>query len=182
MKGVVFNLLEDCVRKAHGDDKWDEVLERAGLLGAYTSLATYPDAELGAIVGAASSTLGVSADDFMHWFAVEAAGVFAERFPGFFTPHSTTRSFLGALNDIIHPEVRKLYPNAETPRFELATDESGRLVMHYYSRRQLCRFAAGLVVGSAPRFGERATVEHRACTREGADHCILVIDLVRAKG
>lgn len=182
MKGVVFNLLEDCVRKAHGDDVWDELLERAGLEGAYTSLATYPDCQLGAIVGAASETLGIPADDVVHWFAVQAAGIFAERFPTFFTPHTTTRSFLGALNDIIHPEVRKLYPQAETPRFELETHADGRLVMHYFSKRQLCRFAAGLVVGSAPRFGERATIEHGACTRSGADHCILLIDLKRADG
>ena len=44
MKGGVFNLLEEFVRGAHGEDAWDDVL--------------YADRDLGALVGAASERLG----------------------------------------------------------------------------------------------------------------------------
>ena len=52
MKGVVFNLLEEFVRRAHGEDTWDALLARAHVDGAYTSVGNYADADLGALVGA----------------------------------------------------------------------------------------------------------------------------------
>ena len=44
--------------------------------------------------------------------------LFAVRYPQFFEPHDCTRSFVLTLNDIIHPEVRKLYPGADVPEFD----------------------------------------------------------------
>lgn len=181
MKGVVFNILEDCVTKAHGERTWDALLDRSGASGAYTSLATYPDEELFAIVGAASAMLGVSADEVVDWFAVSAAPEFRSRFPRFYEGHTGLRSFVASLDDIIHPEVKKLYPNAETPSFAMEPQPDGRFALHYRSRRQMCRFAAGLLKGTAPLFGETVLVEHAACTRDGADHCVLVIDIEPAK-
>ena len=34
--------------------------------------------------------------------------MFAKRYPEFFEPHETTLEFLLTLNEMIHPEVRKL--------------------------------------------------------------------------
>lgn len=179
MKGVVFNVFEDAVRRVHGDVVWDDILDRAGLQGAYTSLDTYSDCDLMRLVTAAADILNVGEDELVEWLGVEAAGIFFRRYPGFFAPYKTTAAFVAALNDIIHPEVKKLYPAAETPHFEIEMRPGNVLVMHYHSRRSLCRLAAGLVVGSAPRFGECATVQHTACKRDGDDHCILLIHLER---
>ena len=55
MKGIVFNLLEEIVREAHGEDTWDALLEAADLDGAYTSLGSYPDEDLGRLVAAAAA-------------------------------------------------------------------------------------------------------------------------------
>jgi hypothetical protein len=180
MKGIVFNLLEECVRKAHGEDAWDSMLDAANVDGTYTSLATYPDATLYSLVGAASKALGLPPADIVRWFGREAAGVFAERYPEFFGGHKDTRSFLGTLNDIIHPEVRKLYPGADVPSFTYEDHPDGRLSMGYHSHRKLCSFAEGLIEGSAARFGEKATIEQPTCVHRGDAHCTLVIGFSRA--
>ena len=52
MKGVVFNLLEEAVTAAHDAAYWDAILQDAKLLGSYTSLGSYPDAELFCLVEA----------------------------------------------------------------------------------------------------------------------------------
>ena len=57
MKGIIFNLVEDVVRSHYGDDMWDDIIDAAGVDGSYTSLGTYPDADLLAVVGAASRLL-----------------------------------------------------------------------------------------------------------------------------
>ncbi|GBQ51026.1 heme NO-binding domain-containing protein [Komagataeibacter sucrofermentans] len=50
MKGIVFNILEEVVEKNHGAEAWDTLLEAANVSGAYTSLGSYPDAEMQALV------------------------------------------------------------------------------------------------------------------------------------
>ena len=60
----------------------------------------------------------------------------SRRCPQLFEPHDSTRSFLLTLNDIIHPEVRKLYPGADVPEFDFDF-RAGMLVMGYRSTRKL---------------------------------------------
>lgn len=181
MKGVVFHLLESTVTRMHGEDFWDEVLEQAGVEGAYTTIGTYPDEELLALTRVVADRLGVTSNEVTRRFAVDAAATFAERFADFFRPHKTTRGLLLALNDIIHPEVRKLYPEARTPHFNFEPAPDGRLLMHYHSHRQMCAFAEGLIIGSAPHFGERATVEQPQCVYRGDDHCVLLVGFTPAE-
>ena len=41
MKGIIFNLLEEVVRKDYGDESWEDLLEAGQVDGAYTSLGNY---------------------------------------------------------------------------------------------------------------------------------------------
>src|SRR5476651_2669067 len=121
MKGIVFNLLEEVVRREHGEDTWDDLLHTAGLDGAYTSLGSYDDGQMFKIVAAAADALKVSQYDVVRWFGRKALPLLATKYPGLFSAHTNTRSFVLALNDIIHPEVRKLYPGANVPEFNYDT-------------------------------------------------------------
>ncbi len=129
MKGIIFNLLEEIVTEEHGSDTWDDLLETAGLDGAYTSLGSYPDEDLGKLVTAASTALEVPPNDVVRWVGRRALPLFHERYPSLFEPYTTTRSFALQLNDIIHPEVRKLYPGAGVPEFAFDASSSEVLVM-----------------------------------------------------
>jgi hypothetical protein len=175
MKGIVFNMLEECVNRDFGEDTWDRLLDACGLQGAYTSLGTYPDAELYALVGAACKALDKPPDQIIRWFGQKSAHAFAERYTDFFRPHTSARGLLLTLNDIIHPEVRKLYPGADVPEFRFQNLEDGRLQIWYRSARQLCAFAEGLILGTADYYHERATVEQPLCMRSGAPECLLVV-------
>ena len=108
MKGVVFNLLEQLVFRDFGEDTWDTLLEASGLDGAYTSLGRYPDEDLVKLVSAAADALEMPADDVVLWLGRNAMPLFAELYPQLFEPHESAESFVLTLNEIIHPEVRKL--------------------------------------------------------------------------
>lgn len=177
MKGIIFNLLEGVVSREHSDDVWDDLLDDAGVFGAYTSLGSYPDAELYAIVGAASARLGADADDIVRWFAREALPLLAVEYPEFFAPHSGTRPFLLTLNDVIHPEVRKLYPGADVPVFDFEAEPGGALRMGYASPRRLCSLAEGFIEAAAAHYGETVTIGHPECMKRGAAKCTLVVSL-----
>ena len=101
------------------------------------------------------------ADDVVSWLGRNALPLFALHYPELFEPHDSTPSFVLTLNDIIHPEVRKLYPGADVPEFDFAFREE-LLVMGYRSPRKMCSFAEGLLLGAADHFGERLTIEQPA--------------------
>jgi hypothetical protein len=179
VKGVVFNVLEEVVTREHGDGTWDRVLQTAGLEGAYTSLGSYPDQDLADLVTAAAGLLDAGEDDVVRWFGRAAIPVFAASYPELFEPHDDTRSFVLTLNEIIHPEVRKLYPGADVPEFDFEPADSGGLVMIYRSPRRLCSFAEGLLSGAADHYGERVAIEHPQCLKRGDDSCRVVIEFSR---
>jgi hypothetical protein len=179
MKGIVFNLLEDIVSDEYDADVWDALLEEAGLDGVYTSLGSYPDHDLMRLVGAASQSLEMSPADVVRWFGRSALPLLAKKYPEFFEPHECARSFLLTLNNIIHPEVRKLYPGADVPVFDYDTSSEELLVMGYASSRKMCAFAEGLIEGAASHYGEEAAIEQPECMTRGDEKCVLEISFRR---
>jgi hypothetical protein len=177
MKGIVFNLLEEVVVRDYGEDTWDALLDAAALDGAYTSLGSYADDDLAKLVAAASSQLGLDPTQVVRWFGRNALPLLAERYPQFFDPHASTRPFLLTLNEIIHPEVRKIYPGADVPVFDFDTSSDDVLVMGYHSGRKLCAFGEGLIEGAAEHYGERVVIEQPQCMHRGDAKCVLEITL-----
>ncbi len=180
MKGVVFNLFEEVVSRDYGEEAWDKVLDSAGLDGAYTSLGGYSDADFYALVAAASEALAQPPDEVVRWFGREALPLLATSYPQFFEPHGSTRAFVLTLNEIIHPEVRKLYPGADVPVFDFDTTSEEVLRMGYSSQRQLCSFAEGLIEGAAGHYGERASIQQPSCMKRGDAKCLLEISFEAA--
>jgi hypothetical protein len=155
MKGIVFNLLSTTVIREFGEDAWDDMLAATGLNGAYTSLGNYPDQELTSLVEAGRARLGLAdSARVLRWLGRRAIPLLAEHYPAFFTPQKSTRQFLLTVNDIIHPEVRKIYPGADVPVFDFDTSSDEVLVMGYRSQRKLCALAQGFSEGAADYYRE----------------------------
>lgn len=181
MKGVVFNLAEQVVTDAYGADTWDQLLEDAGLDGAFTSLGNYPDEQLYALVAAAATRLGIETTAVLRLIGEGAMPLLAVRYPAFFSSHTTTRPFLLTLNAIIHPEVRKLYPGADVPEFDFEELGDDVLLLTYQSHRQLCNLAEGFVAGAATHYGQRVSIEQPTCMLRGAGRCILRCTFAQAE-
>jgi hypothetical protein len=178
MKGIIFNLLEEVVSTQFGEDAWDAILESAGVEGAFTSLGNYPDDEFAKLIGALSERTGKNYRDALKWYGHLAMPHLSHRYPELFSPYDGTRSFLLSLNDVIHAEVRKLYPGAEVPVFEFGTQTGAAahdpLIIHYRSRRRLCQLAEGFIAGAADHFREQVLVTQPSCMLDGAAACQLV--------
>ncbi len=173
MKGVIFNAIEETVRSEHGEDAWDDLLESAGVTGAYTSLGTYPDQQVYALVDAACAALGVGREDLLRHLGRRTFGYLAQRSPDLMVDMNDSRTVLLSLNSVIHPEVRKMYPGADAPVFEVVTGDDHSISLSYRSKRGLCHFAEGLALGAADHFHESLEVTQPRCQHEGAVDCEL---------
>ena len=171
MKGIVFNLLEEVVVNELGADKWDELLDAAGVDGIYTSLGNYPDAEVVKLVAAGAAALSISEAEVLRWFGRKAMPLLVQRYPVFFTHHKNTRNFVLTLNTVIHHEVEKLYPGSSPPPFEFDMSREDLLVMHYRSHRRLCHLAHGFIEGAGDYYGETVECEQLVCMHSGAQLC-----------
>ena len=181
MKGIIFNLLEGVTTAQCGEDTWDDVLEQAAVEGAYTAIGSYPDGEFMALL-ASVPMAELDTSERLRWFGRGAMPTLYGRYPMFFDAHSSTRPFLLTLNDVIHAEVRKLYPGATVPVFDFADDPADPdvLLLGYRSPRRLCMLAEGFVLGAADFFGEDVRISQDVCMLSGADHCQLRVRLPAA--
>lgn len=175
MKGVVFNLLEEAVTAAHDEAYWDAILREANLVGSYTSLGNYPDSELVRLVEVYGRGRGLQPAEVLRWFGPHMIRAFARRLPGLFAAHNNLRSFLLSLNTLIHPEVRKLYPDAHVPEFEFEEPAHDQLVIRYCSPRRLCALAEGLMVGAAAHYHTPIDLTHPECMHQGHAKCRLEV-------
>jgi hypothetical protein len=180
MKGVIFNILEEIVTDQFGPDTWDDLLDTAGLAGAYTSLGNYDDAQMSALVAAAGEALDLPADDVLRFVGRHAFAPLAQRYPAYPAGMTSSRGLLHQLNDVIHPQVLSLYPGANPPVFVAEDRSSNELVLRYTSDRQLCHLAEGLALGATEAFGEEATVCQEECRLSGANECRIVVTYDRA--
>lgn len=176
MKGVVFNLLENMVEAQLGAEAWDALLDAADSDGIFVATETYPDEELLSLVAAASEATGIPAQDLVRSFGEFMLPEFAKRYPVFFEPHNNVRDFLLSVDQVIHVEVRKLYPEAGLPTFEYEEDNPDTLTMLYRSPRKLCALSEGLITGAAKYFKQPVTITHDICMHKGSDHCELKLD------
>jgi hypothetical protein len=171
MKGIVFNLLEKVVEAQFGAEVWDRLLDDSNVEGAYTSLGNYDDAEIEAIVAAAMARLGMSRADVLRWFGVNAMPILAKTYPSLFEPYASAHPFVLGVNSIIHAEVRKLYPGALCPHFEMSSPADAGIDMTYISARRMCALAEGFIIGAAGHFGETVAVDHITCVDHGDAGC-----------
>jgi hypothetical protein len=156
MKGVVFTEFLDMVEDRFSADMVDDIIDDANLPsgGAYTAVGTYPHEEIVALVVALSQRSGIAVPDLLKVYGEHLFGIFVRGYPAFFTGHTDAFDFLAGIEDIIHAEVRKLYPDAELPRFDVERRNNGKeLVLIYDSRRHFEDLAEGLMLGCVAHFG-----------------------------
>jgi hypothetical protein len=165
MKGMVFTELMELVEATWSLDMVDAIIARSQVPsgGAYTSVGTYPHEEIIALVVALSAETGITVPDLVRTFGKHLFGRFVLGYPRFFEGINSTFQFLSGIEDVIHAEVRKLYPDAELPTFEVEKRENG-LTLTYFSDHPFADLAQGLIEGCVAHFGEAIDVHREDVT------------------
>lgn len=161
MKGVVFVEFLEMVEAEFSADMADDIIDDCELPsgGAYTAVGTYDHAEMVSLVGALSQRTGMPAPDLIRAFGEYLFERFHVHHNDFFDGIHDSLDFLERIEDVIHVQVRKLYPNAELPRFEIERPDPDHLRMVYRSDRHMGDLAEGLIRQCIAHYGTPVTVE-----------------------
>lgn len=154
MKGVVFTEFLELVEDKFSPEMADSIIEASDLpsQGAYTSLGTYSHDEMIQLVKCLSRETGIPLEDLIRTFGEHLFSRFSVTYPHFFENIEHAFDFLKNLEDYIHVEVRKLYPDAELPKFAYESPDPRTLIMRYSSSRPFGDLAEGLIIGCINHF------------------------------
>ena len=160
MKGVVFTEFIEMVEERFSADIADQIIDEADLPsgGAYTSVGTYSHEEMLSLVDRLAAATDTPVPDLMRTFGEYLFGRFAGLVPHFFEGVDSAFGFLQLIDGYIHVEVRKLYPDADLPKFEYQSPNPGCLHMIYRSSRPFADLAEGLINGCIAHFEEAVEV------------------------
>lgn len=174
MKGIVFTELLDMVAQRYGDNLVDDMIFDAAPPhgGAYTSVGTYPHTELVDLVNSMSRRTGSSVDTLLEVFGLHLFGRFYVSYPKFMDQVTDPLDFLMGIETVVHSEVRKLYPDAQLPEFEVSRTSSTQIVMNYRSAHDFSSLAVGLLKGCAQHYG--CTFNVQRSTPDRIDNKVMV--------
>lgn len=171
MRGMVFTEFLDFVEGATSPDFVENMLDNVAPPsgGAYSAVGNYSHDEILSMVTYVSEQTGLPVAGLVRQFGERLFERFVELYPGFFVDQKQALDFLENIEDHIHTEVRKLYPDARPPVFETNRNNENELVMHYRSNRPFADLCAGLIEGAMKHFGEGASVERTDNSADGTD-------------
>ena len=74
---------------------------------------------------------------------------------------------------MIHPEVRKLYPGATPPDFDITDIDAETVHLRYVSERKMSVLAEGFILGVAAHLGETVTVDQPEAGHVSPSDCVI---------
>jgi len=180
MKGAIFIGFSEFVETKYGLTLWLQTVEACNLNsnGEYLSTDLYDDAEFNTLIKQLSQRLTKPENELkrefgQHFFntLMSIAKTHVENIDNLF-------DFLIAVDKVIHIEVKKADPLAYTPALFYDAPSEDVLVIRYSSKRKMCHFAEGLILGAASYFNQEISLSQQVCMCKGDKHCLIKVTLI----
>lgn len=164
MKGIIFTEFFDLVEQAFGFEVAEKIIDECDLPsgGVYTAVGTYDHTEILALVGMLSKITETPAPQLLTTYGRFIYPKLHAQLKGMRLEFGSSFELFSSLDDIIHPEVLKLYPDAELPNFDARRLSESQLLLKYSSCRPFAYMAEGLILGASDYYHENlsVTLEH----------------------
>jgi hypothetical protein len=179
VKGMVFTEFMDMVEDVFSADILEDIIVKSELPndGAYTAVGTYNHEEIVRMASNLSQAVDIPVGTLLEIFGKHLFTRFSERYPAFFEGVTDPFAFLKNIDNYIHVEVRKLYPDAELPRFFYEQKTAKKLTMYYLSSRHFEDLAVGLIKGCLEHFNVNGEVRKSEAEYQGQEAIEISINL-----
>ena len=170
MKGIVFTEFLEMVEKEFDYDMVDAIIEDSELEsnGIYTAVGTYAFDEMVQLITNLSKRTKVEVPVLMKSYGKYLFDTFEKNYLSFFEKETDAFNFLESIENYIHVEVKKLYPDAELPTFDSSRIGDKTLELIYKSERKMSDFAEGLIIKTLVYYDTKATIEKEFIEEDGS--------------
>jgi hypothetical protein len=163
MKGVVFTEFLEFIEDKFGFDVSDKMIEDSSLStdGIFTQAGNYPFDDLFNMIVNLSKITKVEVSDLVKAYGIHLFSKLITIYPKPTQDYNNTFDFIRNVEDVVHPEVKKLYPDSDLPHFEDVKVNENELTFTYVSNKPLMDFAVGLIEGCAEYYNEKVEVSYK---------------------
>jgi hypothetical protein len=171
MKGIVFTEFIDLVEDKFGLEMVDKIISASTLDsdGVYTAVGTYSFSEMLQLLQHLSENTGISIDNLLLVYAEHFFSVIEKSYPGLLATYKDPIEMISSIENHIHVEVRKIYPDAELPTFEVEHKTEDSLVLIYKSSRAMHHFGLGLMNKTFAHFNATAKIDLEKIKEDGTE-------------
>jgi hypothetical protein len=171
MKGIVFTEFLDLVEDKFGLEMVDTIISQSKLPseGIYTSIGTYRFSEMLSLLQNLSAHTNISIDNLLLVYGEHFFSVIKKSYPDLLATYKNPIEMLSSIENHIHIEVRKIYPEAELPEFIVEEKSDIFLIMIYKSSRAMHHFGLGLMNKTFEYFNTPASIEIEKIKEDGTE-------------
>ncbi|MCW5518594.1 heme NO-binding domain-containing protein [Aureitalea sp. L0-47] len=171
MKGIIFTEFLDLVETKFGIEMVDKIISQSELEsgGVYTSVGTYDFGEMLQLVTHLSNNTDIAPDDLLLVYGEHLFSALRKSYPELIESYKNPLDLLASIENHIHIEVRKIYPDAELPTFEVLERTEDKLVLLYKSSRALYSLGLGLMQETFAHFNTTYNIEMQKLNEEGTE-------------
>ncbi|QFQ79198.1 heme NO-binding domain-containing protein [Vibrio harveyi] len=170
MKGIIFTEFMELVEERFGLEVLDQVLDLSNDEGIYTSVGSYDHRDLVKLIVNLSKISNIPPEQLQEVFGECVFQNLLKSIPNHASLQqcSTTFQFVRHVEDFIHVEVKKLYPDANPPKFDFISETQSEMVFDYRSARCMAHVCVGLIKGCATHFDETVIIKHQNQSQDGS--------------
>ncbi len=170
MKGIIFTEFMELVESKFGLEVLDQVLELSDDEGVYTSVGSYDHRDLVKLIVNLSKVSDIPPEQLQEVFGESIFLNLLRSIPSHASLQQcdNTFQFVRHVESFIHVEVKKLYPDANPPKFDFISETQSELVFDYHSARCMAHVCLGLLKGCAAHFGQVIHITNQNQTEDGS--------------
>ncbi len=170
MKGIVFTEFIEFVEDFFGFELAQHMIDNAHTPsnGVYSAVGTYNAEEMMSMLIALSKQSKTDIPKLLNLYGKHLFKRFSNLYPQFFKQGIDYLGFISHIDQYIHVEVLKLYPDAELPSIDTVAKGENFIELIYTSQRKLSDFALGLLEGAAIHFNEKVLITTQMIEEDGS--------------
>lgn len=178
MKGIVFTKFLDLVEEKFGLEMVDIIIEESTLEseGIYTAVGTYSFSEMLQLITSLSKNTNISTDELLLVYGEYFFTVIETSYKGLLDSFSNPIDMMASIENHIHVEVRKIYPDAELPTFVVEEKTDNSIKMIYKSSRAMYNFGLGLMNKTFAHFNKKADIILEKIKEDGTEVRFLITE------
>ena len=175
MHGTIFIFLEQFAGDQLGSGAWEGMLKAGRLDGrVFSADQAYEDADLVALVGAASAATKVPSAELLGRFGEWLVPDLLSLYSYLIRPEWDVLDLLLNTERMIHQAVRLGNPGAAPPRLTANRSGPHAVTILYSSQRKMCTLGEGIIRGLGLHYGTPVEVSQPNCMHAGDPYCKIV--------